>query len=553
MAGNEQDLFETLFTELWSQLWCQARLDFTFSTGSLSGRKFDARPFDLQLAPVSAVRDVVRTSGAILSQPEDSPAPDELELGISSLVADFIDHGLLGLRQFLAEIADADFVRRDAVRAALIRGLLPGGGELSESEALDLLQTVAIHFPTPEKASMLKRYCLTAIERSAIPQVDRWIIIQIATHDFGEAFASAGVGLTDRMTRLINNDSSTALDLLLKLLAHSLSRFGEQIAYSIISTQAEPQVLAFLRRNPQFVSTFVKVRPALASRSEFWTALESHSHEILEAVAAAKTNNPEELNLVFAALFHAQLDREANHFFSLFGSAAVAAVFANRGPYPAHLRDRWIDALAARPDLIESFLQQIEIVTPEILAGVSATYTPKRAADAEFPLEHWLTALATWKPKFAPHLLSTVETCAFSLALAFRLNGKKAADLCQLSFQNAYVAAADQTMPSSVWSMLETLVPHISWSRDWDRCERMRRALIQRFESDQWPLDYLFRILCTKEALSDFVNTALSQSDGRRLLDRIVSRIEAGTLPADGISINILADSLHRSVRAIGR
>ena len=99
-------------------------------------------------------------------------------------------------------------------------------------------------------------------------------------------------------------------------------------------------------------STFVKVRPALAAKSEFWTALDAHSHEILEAVAATKEIAAGQLNDVFSALFHAQLDREANHFFSLFGPAAVAAVFIHRGPHPVNLRDRWIDASAARADLL---------------------------------------------------------------------------------------------------------------------------------------------------------------------------------------------------------
>jgi hypothetical protein len=553
MAGNEQGVFETLFIELWSQLWPQARLDFTFSTGSLSARKFDARPFDVQLAPTSAVREVVRASGAILAQRDEPPSPDELDPGVNALVADFISHGLLGLRHFLAEVADAGFVRRDAVRAALVQDLLPGGGKLTESDAPKLLQTVAANFPAAEQAETLKRYCFAAIERSEIPQVDRWIIIQVATHDYGEAFASPGIGLSDRMTRLINQDSGAALDLLLKLFGRSLNRFGEQIAYAIISTQTDAQILGFLRRNPQFVSTFVKVRPALAAKSEFWTALESHSHEILEAVAAAKTADPGELNRVFSALFLAQLDREANHFLSLFGSAAVAAIFTHRGSYPANLRDRWIDALAARPDLIENFLKDVAIITPEILAGVSATYSPTRVTEGNFPLGKWLTALAAWHSKFAPHLGATVETCSFSLAIAFRHSGQLSADLCKLSFQNAHAAAAAQTMPYSAWSMLEALVPHISWLKDWDRCERMRRALINHFTNDHWPLASIFQILHAADTLQEFMNTASYLPEGRRLLERVIAGIEDGTIPVEPSQINIVADTLRLRIRVARR
>ena len=214
-----------------------------------------------------------------------------------------------------------------------------------------------------------------------------------------------------------------------------------------------------------------------------------------------------------------------------------------------------MDRRVGRPggSLVENFLNQTEAFTPEILAGVSATYSPARAASGNFPLENWLKALSAWQPKFAPHLSSTVETCAFSLALAFRLTGPRAAELCQLSFENAYVVAANQTMPYSAWSMLETLVPHISWLKDWDRCERMRRALILHFGNDQWPLEYLFRILHQPDTLRDFSKTAVYLSEGRRLLDRIVAAIESGALSGVNDQIRILAEALQITIRTARR
>lgn len=547
MGGNEQDIYETLFTELWAQLWPQARLTFTFSTGSLSARKFDSRPFDVQLAPASAMREVVRASGAVVAQRDVRPA--ELGPGMQALVADFVSHGLLGLRQFLADNSDASLTRMNASHAAMLHDLLTGSGTLEEADAQELLQTVADSFPGTEQAETLKRRCLAAIERSTIPQVDSWIIIQLATKDYGNAFASPAIGLSERMTRLIAQNPSAGLDVLLSLSARPLNQFGEQIALAIISTQSEEQILTFLRYHPRFVTSFVKMRPTLAAKSEFWTTLDAHSHEILEAVAATKETAAAHLNEIFSALFHAQLDREANHFFSLFGPAAVAAVFAQRGPYPVHSRNRWTDALAAKAELVEAFLNQAETITPEILAGVAACYSPARAANQAFPLDHWLAALAAWQPRFAPHLGSTVETCSFSLALAFRLDGTKAAELCRLSFQNAHAAAANQTMPYSAWRMLESVVPHISWLKDWDRCERMRRALIQRFTNNVWPLEYMFRILYQSDTFREFAKTAVYLTEGRHLLHRVATVIQDGNLSVENEKVAILAEVLEITIR----
>lgn len=105
-------------------------------------------------------------------------------------------------------------------------------------------------------------------------------------------------------------------------------------------------------------------------------------------------------------------------------------------------------------------------------------------------------------------------------------------------------------MPYSAWSMLETVVPHISWLKDWDRCERMLRALILRFDN-QWPTESLFRILHQPETLRDFAKTAVYLADGRRLLDRVVKAIESGSLSVRSDQMNTLAEVLQRPVRSV--
>lgn len=549
ISATEPIRGECLFLALWGQLWPAARRGLTFSSGSLSARKFDNRPFDLQVTPPAMTRDVLRASGAESVDLDSAPMADGQQDAWRVIATDISDPGGNGFRVFLHSVADTELNRGDIPGVAAIFEEVGQHPRWDHGSFRGLYQSLAARFPLPDQAVGLKRYCLTLAEVSLGGDADQWMLLELASHDYGEAFTSPRLQLSQRTDRLIGGVADSAVAFLNRLLENSLNSFGERIVRDIIANLAPAEVILFLLRHPQYVSTFVKLRPGLATDEQFWRKLRDHSYGILEAIAAGTDYQYESLGRLFAALFASGLDYEASHFVNLFGSPAAEVIFMHRGPTPQVLRDRWLDALVARPDVVRSAIGKMNALCPAVLAGVAAVYDPENAVNEAFPLDLWKEGMFAWANSFHPEIGATVEACAFTFAIALRLHSPLGADLAVLSFENAHAATELQSMPSASWSKLEPAVPSISFFRDWDRCERMRRAFIFSFSKDHWPLDRLLPALRNPKLLCDVIRSALQLSEGVQLLDRLVDGIKCGQIVPTSRQLESMIEVMESRIR----
>ena len=67
---------------------------------------------------------------------------------------------------------------------------------------------------------------------------------------------------------------------------------------------------------------------------------------------------------------------------------------------------------------------------------------------------------------------------AFLLTVGFQNPGPDAAELVAESFEAVHEAAAENELSETAWLLLEPLLPSLGVWRDWDRCKRLRRALL---------------------------------------------------------------------------
>lgn len=65
-------------------------------------------------------------------------------------------------------------------------------------------------------------------------------------------------------------------------------------------------------------------------------------------------------------------------------------------------------------------------------------------------------------------------------------------------------------------------LPHLSRYRNWDKCERLRRGLIDLFEKNDWPVVEFIRCANSLEMLMSLLETCSNYSStGKHLLERI--------------------------------
>jgi hypothetical protein len=68
--------------------------------------------------------------------------------------------------------------------------------------------------------------------------------------------------------------------------------------------------------------------------------------------------------------------------------------------------------------------------------------------------------------------------------------------------------------------MLEPDVPYV-WSRNWDKCERLRLALLESFIRYHWPIRVLMEAISDTVTLRGVMELALKTREGRRWLREI--------------------------------
>jgi hypothetical protein len=79
-------------------------------------------------------------------------------------------------------------------------------------------------------------------------------------------------------------------------------------------------------------------------------------------------------------------------------------------------------------------------------------------------------------------------------------------------------------LPDEAWWSIANDLPQSYWWQDWDRCERLRKGVVERFRSERWPASALLEIT-TDDILFDALVAELRDSkSGRRVLKEAAER-----------------------------
>jgi len=134
-----------LIFALWSQKWPALRMNFTFSTGSLSARTFEKRPLDVQCVPIPALRQVSReiVDAGFRELTLPDPIPSDIPRWAILATDDALQHCGGPLRRFLWSVADENSYRGDFESFVSIYDSVDER-QLPFSKTLEL---TAMHFP----------------------------------------------------------------------------------------------------------------------------------------------------------------------------------------------------------------------------------------------------------------------------------------------------------------------------------------------------------------------------------------------------------------------
>ena len=496
LEASQADEYDNLIFAVWAQQWPGLRRRFSFCTGALLLRSFGKSLLDLQIVPRSRRMRAERADPSVRSVDFTDREPGATRE--EWLAAAATDLRLSGspLRTFLREYGGDTPPERAAFRPLtkcflaleqVRRHIVPIG---------DLVSTVGREFPGPDSASRLKRDVLRPSARSAdcvkIDASETELLLAALRTEYASSFDLKALRIEKRASRAIRSDGSSPGTLLPRLLESDRNAVGQQVVDKELSGVDVGRLRSLFESDDSLGERILVARPGLLYDEDLWRTPRYMQRACIAVAAAAAeaSRSTIDVHRVLATALSARSDAIAQDAYDLLGKQALFAALAwiddgdadsRRLPY------RWRDLLGSHPSLVlqwfNSSRRPKRIQTLLLLTEITEPRDVRPEAIADETLVRWGRQAAS-----TPDSTDATRIVAYLLAVGLRREDDHACDLVLATFPTIHEALLDNRLGWAEWLWLERLMPSDYWffSRDWDKADKLRRALLDRFSVHGW-------------------------------------------------------------------
>jgi hypothetical protein len=555
--------FQATVFAIWSQQWPALRSSFTFCTGSLSNRTIGGRSFDLQVVPFKLMRELQRDFDGLLLD------LDSTELGeysapnsewISPVIRDLANGGG-PFRDFIWRYADP-LVKGLPLfkKLATLYVFLHNLNALAPSEKQEAFSTVtqqiASVYPSPTNGATLKQdfYGYRVQDPGSWGlRHERVLLGELATTPHYVSLDVSQLDLRLRANDRWRFDREYAQSLLFSLLDRATTPFADEIIAGFVDSMSAEDVCKIASTRGGLLLALVVRNAKLLTMSDFWRCGRSPDtyYGILDYLrtdegatvsrnwlSCAIESGPKELARPLVEGFgeesaHAILDR-------------ATANTIDSGWVPT---ESWRTALASNQSVLIALLDRTDITNSTramtVLAGLLDSH---QAALETYGLRPWLELCRGAKDLIFE--FPNAEAAAFLLSLGFTHTKRETTALMAVSFEHVHAAAhsgASDPLSYRAWKMLERDVPALPKTRNWDKCERLRQALIEKFIRNQWPRVDFLRCASRPDTLRSICYSSRDVRGGEDFIRALAEDISGGAVEATEGQRQFFTSSFRRN------
>lgn len=541
--------FEEIIISIWSQQWPRLRRSFKFCTGSLSNRKTDGQNFDLQVIPKSARSAVQHESPSakfvsdcfsesVGVQPQNElplwfPAWPEIaasDLILKSQLSDF-------LWRFGADQTEGRAAFVPLVEVYIGASMVKAG----KASLAALLGSISNHFPQPSQAVRLKQALFGAVDSSKgllYPEIaEKDLLKALVITGYSSAFKSGTLSIKNRAQSLLQAEHSAAKELTFQLLTDELSPIGEEFLAGVCESISIDDALDLAKAKPSLLPLIIHNNPQLLTEPLLWKCSTDLQREIFDV--AIKSSNLDDgfIQRLIPILLEIGSDTLAEDIiYQLDENAAVDAILdwfdqdARKGL--SSLGARWQRNLERHQSMVIDWLikksaKSIPRVTT--LALASSILNPHSRLVINAGSEIWLALAREGQAELDSETL--IRAMSFLLALGFNNPSPSGAELVAKSFEIVHQAAM-HNLSYRDWRLLQEQAPSISFWKSWDKCERLRCALIENFIKFRWPSEFFLEALSNIDTFSRTLDCSDMTGRGRKFIRRLAREVRNGSLIA---------------------
>lgn len=511
--------YEAALFRIWSQQWPQLRKVFTFCTGALSARGFAGKPFDIQCAPVSLVREI--TAASVVKQSQEMNPLAKTGQEQPSWFAQAVDDAIRSngglFRKLLWKFADTSEKKNFPQFAQLIVKCLNS----KDHSVSEIITWIAELFPTCDSGAGLKSALFgNGREVSEIKSFDEGeVLAALATSPYHAAFNSEALCLKDRGRNLCHQHPDVTRRTISKMFRSPMNSLGEDILAGMVEGTNPIIARSITSEQPQFLPALFRAKPELGTSAELWLSVGDRQRELFEALTSHQNLETSLIEKIVEAMLDGHADYFLRNAVESWGDPAVFGTMNWLAKNTENkLSERSCGALTFHVETIVKWIlsqkhcpSHTAIIAGHIIAPYSYQF-------CKYDSSVWLN---TYKDLMkSGDEKEMVYFAALLLALGFQDAPPNALELVVEFFEKIHKITWDEKMPDETWIILEPLVPHLWWIHEWDRCERLRRGLIEAFIRNRWPLIKLAACVKDQIFLDRVIMSAEKVDGGKQFVSR---------------------------------
>ncbi|WP_246357129.1 GAP1-N1 domain-containing protein [Pyxidicoccus fallax] len=505
--------FEAVFLRLWEELWPAERMRFSFCTGALMPRANAGTLLDLQAVPRAIPPSQFRksASAALVLDLRTSGKPE----GWVDLVLDGAVRGDATFRSWLEAAAGADAGRGVVPSLAPLFGTWHAPGSSARSALASVVDAKDLD------PGVRSRLIGMVFDRANTESgtAGRRELIQDLCGPQDNDLAPIATMLKDQTLRLFEDSRAEGVALVLSLLGGELTEVGERMLRAAVLLLKPSDLESFGDAHAPYLPTIVGANHDLASSPMLWSRVGSRSGEVLSQLGGMNLKDEERAAIV-DALLSSGCDVSVDALIRFGGKTAVFRALSAITSEQIQLSWPWRSALGSQRDTVLEWLESLSSPSIRDLELGSRFLSPRTTQ----------SRLATvWKAGTASTGVIVSRVAAFGLALAF-WEGNHESPLFAVCFQPTYDAAGNSRLEYDEWEWLREYAPPLSYWRDWDRCERLARAMACLLEKQSASLETVFAIVHSRQAIRKVAAILDDDRDTRPYLRSLRKAVDSSSI-----------------------
>jgi hypothetical protein len=421
-----------------------------------------------------------------------------------------------------------------------------------EETIAELIKSVVELFPSPKEGTRLKTQFFgnnrTAKEHSAIllSLPEARVLESLTTTKYHDSFDPEALSISDRASALTASDFESAKNIAYSLLKNELTPMGGKFIDGLCEGILSNKEFDLPYDHIELVFQLIKHEPKLATMPQTWRGDEDYQHRIFQHIISNFKPSSEDISNIIEAMLDAGSDVVAAGVSFEYLQITIETILAWCNSKSLRevlsIGTEWKRVLADHPGLCIKWLRSDSDSTDETKILLAIILDPN-----SYPVIRGGAALWVEFSKNAGSLVEgneLISVMTFLLALGFNDSGHEAVSLVRNSFEEVYLAAEGNYLNDANWHLLASHAPTITWGADWDKCERLRGALVEHFVSHNWPHeDFLYCLRNTRlfeSVIAQVTSKGIWFNRQRKYLIKIAEQVSDGKLNATGAQSQLL-------------